>query len=165
MDLTSRTIVQRVPFPADSKPFMLRVSPDNQRVWVQTSGTNMNFVLDAATMDVLNAVPVGVDPEQSAFQPNGGPYGLIAHLSSTALFVLDSTTGDEVERIDFGTNQANICFTPDAATAFVTSPDADEVVVIDMATLAISARIPTGGAPSGIVLIDLPTYQATDRSC
>lgn len=154
VDLARRTVVQRVALPAGSKPFMLRVRPDGRVLWVQTQGTAMNVVLDTGSLAVLQSVPVGKDPEQSAFQPNGGPYGLIAHLASDALFVLDSGAGDVVTRLELGESQGNICFSPDGALAYVTSPSADEVMVVDMATLTLVGHIPTGLRPQGLVLLD-----------
>jgi YVTN family beta-propeller protein len=154
IDLERRTVVQRVAFPAGSKPFMLRVRPDGRVVWVQTSATAMNVVLDTESMEVVQSTPVGRDPEQSAFQPSGGPYGLIAHLASQALFVLDSNSGAVVTRIELGKSQGNICFSPDGATAFVTSPSGDEVVVVDMARLTVVGQIPTGMHPQGLVLLN-----------
>jgi YVTN family beta-propeller protein len=133
---------------------MLRVRPDGGAVWVQTQATAMNVVLDAESMEIVRSTPVGRDPEQSAFQPNGGPHGLIAHLASDALFVLDSGSGDVVTRIELGQSQGNICFTPDGATAFVTSPSLNAVVVIDMAELAVVGHIPTGMRPQGLVLLN-----------
>lgn len=132
---------------------MLRVRPDGRAVWVQTQATAMNVVLDAESMAVMQSTPVGRDPEQSAFQP-GGPYGLIAHLASDALFVLDRTSGDVVTRIELGESQGNICFRPDGAVAFVTSPSDNSVLVVDMDQLAVVGRIPTGMRPQGLVLLN-----------
>ena len=154
--------MQRVDFPAGSEPIMLRVSPDGKYVWVQTYKTNMNYVLDADSMAVMNAIQAGTDPEQSAFQPNGGPYGMIAHLSDSFLLVLDSSTGNEVARIELGKTQANISYTADGAIAFVTSPTGDEVVVIDMARLAVMARLSTGKTPMGLALVTLPGFSTSD---
>ena len=153
--------MQRVNFPAGSEPIMLRVSPDGKYVWVQTYKTNMNYVLDADSMAVMNAIQAGTDPEQSAFQPNGGPYGMIAHLSDSFLLVLDSSTGNEVARIELGKTQANISYTADGAIAFVTSPTGDEVVVIDMARLAVMARLSTGKTPMGLALVTLPGFSTS----
>jgi DNA-binding beta-propeller fold protein YncE len=153
--------VQRVNFPAGSEPIMLRVSPDGKYVWVQTYKTNMNYVLDADSMAVMNAIQAGTDPEQSAFQPNGGPYGMIAHLSDSFLLVLDSSTGNEVARIELGKTQANISYTADGAIAFVTSPTGDEVVAIDMARLAVMARLSTGKTPMGLALVTLPGFSTS----
>ncbi len=153
--------MQRVNFPAGSEPIMLRVSPDGKYVWVQTYKTNMNYVLDADSMAVMNAIQAGTDPEQSAFQPNGGPYGMIAHLSDSFLLVLDSSTGNEVARIELGKTQANISYTADGAIAFVTSPTGDEVVAIDMARLAVMARLSTGKTPMGLALVTLPGFSTS----
>jgi DNA-binding beta-propeller fold protein YncE len=153
VDLETMRIVHTVPFPAGSKPFMLRLTPDATRLWVQTSGTNENVILDAESLAVLGSTPVGLDPEQVAFQP-GGPYALIAHLQSDALFVLDATTGAVVTTIECGATQANICYTPDGAFAFVASPSGDDVIVVDMARLAIVDRISTVAEPFGLVLLD-----------
>jgi YVTN family beta-propeller protein len=133
---------------------MLRVRPDGRVVWVQTQATALNVVLDAETMEVVHSAPAGRDPEQSAFQPNGGPYAMIAHLASDALFVLDSRTGAVVTTIELGKSQANICYSPDGATAFVTSPSGNEVVVVDMTTLAVVGSIATGMQPQGLVLLN-----------
>jgi YVTN family beta-propeller protein len=154
IDLERRVVVQRVAFPAGSRPFMLRVRPDGRAVWVQTQATAMNVVLDAESMEIVQSAPVGRDPEQSAFQPDGGPYGLIAHLASNALFVLDSDSGDVVTRIELGESQGNICFSPDGTIAFVTSPSSNSVVVVDMAHLTVGGRIPTGMRPQGLVLLN-----------
>jgi YVTN family beta-propeller protein len=133
---------------------MLRVSPDGSVVWVQTAVTANNVVLDAGSMQILKSVFAGEDPEQSAFQPNGGAYGLIAHIDSTALYVLDAKTGESVKTIELGEAQGNICFSPDGGTAFVTSFDGNEVVVVDMTKLAVAGRIPTGREPQGLVLLN-----------
>jgi YVTN family beta-propeller protein len=37
----------------------------------------------------------------------------------------------------------------------VSVTSADEIAVIDMATLAVVARIPTGASPMGLALLDL----------
>ncbi len=137
---------------------MNRVSPSGSVLWVQTQGTNENYVLDADTLRIVRADPVGEDPEQSAFQPNG-PYGLIAHLHATFLQVLNAATGEPVTRIEVGASQGNVSFTPDGAAAFVTSNGGDDVLVVDMARLAIEARIPTSAAPLGLVLLDLMAGQ------
>jgi YVTN family beta-propeller protein len=133
---------------------MLRVSPDGKYVWVQTGRANTNVVLDADTMSVLDTTSAGKQPVQSSFQPNDGPYGLITHFDDSFVLVLDRQTGKQVSRIEVGQPQANVSFTPDGATAFVTLMATDEVGVIDMAQLALVGRIKTGREPMGLVLLD-----------
>ncbi|HLZ72806.1 MAG TPA: hypothetical protein VKV26_23115 [Dehalococcoidia bacterium] len=148
------TVVGTVSLPPGSKPWMLRVTPDGGQVWVQTGGANTNVVLDVDTLAVLQTTPAGGSPVEAAFQPNGGAYGLITHLSAPFVLVLDRTSGAEVARIDVGAPQANASFAPDGATAFVSVPGRDEVAVIDMTALAVAAHIPTVRQPMGLVLLD-----------
>jgi len=154
IDLGARTIVQTVGFPPGSAPWMLRVSPDGRHVWVQTGAANTNVVLDADTMDVLQTTPTGRQPVQSAFQPNGGPYGLVTHLGDSFVLVLDSVTGQQAARIELGAAQANASFTDDGGVAFVSVTGNDEVAAIDMTQLAVVAHIKTGAQPMGLVLLD-----------
>ena len=136
---------------------MLRVSPDGKALWVQTGTGNANVVLDPDTLDLLQTTPAGKQPVVAAFQPNGGRYGLVTHADDTFVLVLDRDSGQAVTRIEVGQPQANTSFSPDGALAFVSVTGANEVAVIDMANLVVAARIPTGPAPMGLVLLDATT--------
>ena len=156
IDLATRSIAKAVTFPQGSRPWMLRASPDGKYVWVQTGVANTNVVLDAETLEVLHTQAAGKQPVECAFQPRDGRYGLVTHFDDTFVLVLDRQ-GKEVKRIDVGAAQANPSFAPDGATAFVSVPGADEVVVIDMAALVVVERIKTGSKPMGLVLLDPTT--------
>ena len=151
-DVATRRQVKSVQFPAGSKPFMLRASPDGRVVWVQTAVTNMNVVLDADSLEVLQETPVGRGPTTGAFQPDGR-YGIVTHTGEPFVSVLDATSGVEVTRIDVGAPQSNVSFTPDGATAFVSVGMRNEVVAIDMRALTVAGRVPTGAGPFGLVLL------------
>ena len=156
IDLATRAVVQTVAFPAGSRPWMLRVSPDGKEVWVQTGQANTNVVLDAETL------AGAVHPGRHAAGGGGLPAGRRAAgtgwspTSTTLVLVLDRRSGQAVTRIEVGQPQANASFTPDGATAFVSVVGGDEVVAIDMAELAVAARIPTGAQPMGLVLLEAP---------
>ena len=154
MDLAARRVVRTLPFPAGSKPYMLRVTPDGRHLWVQTVGARTNVVLDAETMAVVQTTPTGQGPVQSAFAPSGGRYGLVTHDADTFVLVLDRETGEAVGRVEVGAPQANASFASDGRLAFVSVSGGDEVVAIDLARLAIVGRVPTGGQPMGLVLLD-----------
>jgi YVTN family beta-propeller protein len=156
IDLATRAVVRTVAFPAGSRPWMLRVSPNGKQVWVQTGEAGTNVVLDAESLAVLQTTPAGKQPVEAAFQPGDGRYGLVTHFDDTFVLVLDRQTGQAVTQIEVGRPQANASFTPDGATAFVSVVGGDEVVAIDMAQLAVTARIKTGAQPMGLVLLDAP---------
>ena len=44
--MATRRVLRTVEFPADSQPYMLRVSPDGKEVWVQTASADTNVVQD-----------------------------------------------------------------------------------------------------------------------
>src|SRR5262249_30883973 len=152
-EVAERQVVKRVSFPRGSKPFMNRVTPDGGALWVQTAVTHLNYVLDTATLDIVSVAPVAPDPEQSAFQPNG-PYALIMHLAAPFIEVMDGASNTLVKQLAPGSNSANACFTPDGGTAFVSSPSANSVLVIDMTMLEVIDRIPVSPAPMGLILIE-----------
>ena len=152
-DVASRRLVKTVQFPTGSKPYMLRVSPDGRVVWVQTAVTNMNVVLDADTMEVLQETPVGKVPGSNAFQPEGR-YGLVTNTDDTFVSVLDRESGAAVTRIEVGAPQTTVSFTPDGMRAFVSVGMRNEVVAIDMRALAVAGRIPTGAGSFGLVLLE-----------
>ena len=133
---------------------MLRVSPDGKDLWVQTAAANTNVVLDSESMEVLHTEPTGRGPVTCAFAPASGRYGLVTHLEDDFVLVLERETGQTVQRIEVGGPQANVSFMPDGATAYVTVTGRNEVVAIDMAELAVVARIAAGEEPMGLVLLD-----------
>jgi YVTN family beta-propeller protein len=153
-DLATRRVVQTVAFPAGSKPYMLRVSPDGDVVWVQTAGENGNVVLDTESMETVHRETVGRGPVQSAFGPAGGRYGLVTHLEETFVAAVERETGRVAARIEVGGPQANASFMPDGRIAYVTVTGRNEVAAIDMTELAVVGRIAAGEEPTGIVVFD-----------
>jgi YVTN family beta-propeller protein len=154
--------VKTIAFPKGSKPYMLRVAPDGQVVWVQSTGANSNVVLDAATMEILHTEPTGRGPVQAAFGPRDSSYGPVTHLDETFVLALERETGREASRIDVGAPQANPSITPDGAIAYVTVPSRNEVVAIDMRELAVVGSISTGAEPMGVVVFDPDAGLLTD---
>jgi YVTN family beta-propeller protein len=114
-------------------------------------------VLDVEQMQTQHTESTGKGPVQAAFGPSGSPYGLIMHLEETFVLVIERETARALQRIDVGGPQANASFLPDGSLAYVTVTGRNEVVAIDMRQLAVTARIPTGDEPMGLVLLDPST--------
>ena len=132
---------------------MLRVTPDGKHLWVLTGATSENVVLDPESLKTVATIPSGRGPVESAFGPSGGRYGLVAQLQETWVLAIDRATLKPAAKIEVAGSQANISFAPDGRRAFVTVTSANDVAVIDMATLEVMGRIKTGGQPMGIVLV------------
>ena len=82
---------------------------------------------------------------------------MIMHLEETFVLVIERETARVVQRIDVGGPQANASFLPDGSLVYVSVTGRNEVVAIDLRELAVTARIPTGEQPMGLVLLDPST--------
>jgi len=130
---------------------MLRVSPDGKEVWVQTADANTNVVLDASTLGVLATQPTGKQPVTNAWTPDRR-YSLVTNGQDTFAQVFDARTFAEVKRLTIGQGGANIGFSKDGKTAFIAVRGANDVAVIDIATLALETRIRAGAEPQGLIV-------------
>jgi len=147
----SRRLVKTVAFPARSKPHMLRVSPDGKEVWVQTADANTNVVLDAGDLSVLATQPTGKQPVTNAWTRDRR-YSVVTNGQDTFAQIFDARTYTEVKRLTIGLGGTNIGFSKDGATAFIAVRGANEVAVIDLATLALASRIRAGTEPQGLIV-------------
>src|SRR5215467_15883312 len=130
---------------------MLRVSPDGKEVWVQTAEANTNVVLDASTLAVLATQPTGKQPVTNAWTPDRR-YSLVTNGQDTFAQIFDARTFAEVKRLTIGLGAANIGFSRDGTTAFIAVRGANEVAVIDLATLTLASRIRAGTEPQGLIV-------------
>ena len=151
MDMTNRTLVKTVPFPAGSKPHMLRVSPDGREVWVQTVAANTNVVLSADDLSVLSTQPTGMAPVTNAWSPDRR-YSIITNAQDTVAQVVDATTFRELKRLPIGPGGSNIGFTRDGKTGFIAVSDADAVAVIDAEKLSVTGHVKAGATPQGLII-------------
>ena len=149
--MVSRRLVKTVAFPARSKPHMLRVSPDGKEVWVQTADANTNVVLAAADLSVLATRPTGKQPVTNAWTRDGR-YSFVTNGQDTFAQIFDARTFKEVKRLTIGVGGTNIGFSKDETTAFIAVRGANEVAVIDLATLTLASRIRAGTEPQGLIV-------------
>jgi YVTN family beta-propeller protein len=149
--MVSKTLVKTVSFPPQSKPHMLRVSPDGKEVWVQTANANTNVVLDAGDLSVLATQPTGKYPVTNAWTPDLR-YSIVTHGQDPFAQVFDARTFREVKRITIGPGGSNVGFSQDGKTAFIALTGADAVAVIDVERLALARQIKAGKQPQGLIV-------------
>src|SRR5205823_1141585 len=89
IDPKAVAVTKTVSFPKDSKPWMLRVSPDGKEVWVQTGGANTNVVLDADDLKTLATEPCGKGPVTNAWSPDR-KYAIVTNSSDTFAQIFDA---------------------------------------------------------------------------
>ena len=134
---------------------MLRVSPDGGQLWVQAAGANTNSILDPSTLAIKDTQPEGPSPITNVWSP-GGRYALITHDPDPNITVRDGSTGKEIKRIEVGPGSANIGFTPDGKTAYVSVTRANQVAVIDMTSLSVIKHISVGQQSIGLIVMTPP---------
>src|SRR5688572_30908894 len=149
-DVAKREIVKSVPFPAGSKPYMLRVSPDGKEVWVQSGVTNSNYVLNADDLSTLATEPCGKGPVTNAWSPDR-KYSIVTNSGDTFASVFDAKTYKEVKRLNVGQGGSNIGFSKDGLTAFISVTGANAVAVVDMARLDVVEQLKAGTQPTGLI--------------
>jgi DNA-binding beta-propeller fold protein YncE len=152
VDLAARQVVKRVEFQQGSKPWMLRVSPDGQEVWVQTGAANTNVVLNAEDLSTLATEPCGKQPVTNAWSRDGR-YSIVTNSGDTFAQVFDAKTRKELKRLTIGQGGANIGFSRDGKTAFIAVSGANAVAVIDVDKLEVRDPIRAGTQPMGLIVL------------
>ena len=150
--MATRRVLRTVEFPADSRPYMLRVSPDGKEVWVQTARADTNVVLDGDDLSVLATEPTGRSPVANFWTPDRR-YSFVTHTNDTFVSVFDARTYREVARLEVGRGSANIGFTRDGATAFISITGRNAVAVVDVSRLEVVSEIPVGTEPQGLIVL------------
>ena len=133
-------------------------------VWVNGDATKMytaNIGSDSITIIERGAnpqawnqtvVPVGKGPEGFDVTPDGRELWA-AQSRDGGVSIIDLGQKKVVGTIDLGTKRSNrLKFTPDGKLALVSDLDAGEVLVIDVATRAVTKRIPLGKMVEGILM-------------
>lgn len=151
-DTRTWELVKTVNFPAGSQPFMLRVSPDGTEVWVQSASTATNVVLSAADLSTLATLQTGKGPLNNAWTPDAR-YSVVTNSADSFASVFDARTYAEIARLAVGQGAANIGFTRDGSTGFMSLTPANAVAVIDMAKLNVVTQIKAGTQPQGLIIL------------
>ena len=149
--MARREVVKTISFPAGSKPYMLRVSPDGKEVWVQSGQTNQNYVLDAEDLKTLATEPCGKGPVTNAWSPDRR-YPIVTNSNDTFAQVFDARTYKEVKRLNVGQGGSNVGFSKDGQLAFISVTGANAVAVVDMAKLDVVDQLKAGTQPTGLIV-------------
>lgn len=156
IDLRTFTVVQRATFKSGTKPYMLRVSPDNSTVWVQTAVGNTNVVLDATTLAVKDEQPVGKMPVTNAWTPDGKESWIVNSEDAT-LTAIDSATYKPLGTIQVGQGPFVLGFRPNGKFAYVSVTGANSIAVVDVPSRTLVKTLKAGRQPQGLIV--MPPFQ------
>jgi len=166
IDLASGKLLETIE--TGAQPEAIAVSPDGNEVWVGHNKDNKIVVIDAHTLEKKIEFACADMPIRIAFVPNG-KLALVSCAKSGELAVIETAGRREWKRIRMpiepealpaGSGPAaadapnsmpvGVLCDPDGKYAYVACTGANQVAVIDLATLELKGVIPTGKEPDGM---------------
>jgi YVTN family beta-propeller protein len=134
---------------------MVWVNKDATRMYAcNIGGASMTIIERGADANAWNetVVPVGKGPEGFDVSPDGREIWA-AHSRDGGVSIVDIEQKKVVGTIDLKTKRSNrLKFTPDGKVALVSDLDAGELLVIDVASRAVTKKIPLGKMVEGILM-------------
>jgi YVTN family beta-propeller protein len=134
---------------------MVWVAPDTARIYTANIGSDSITIIErGANAQSWNetVVPVGKGPEGFDVTPDGRELWA-AHSRDGGVSIVNLEQKKVVATIDLKTKRSNrLKFTPDGRLALVSDLDAGEVLVIDVATRAVTKHLAIGRMVEGILM-------------
>ena len=126
------------------------ISPDGREYWAANSGDGTISIVDAATKKVVQTVDIHTKRSNRLKFTLDGKLVLVSDLAGNELIVLDASWRKEIKRLNLGRQPEGVLISPDGAHAYIAVAGEKNVAILDLKTLEVSARIPTGAGPDGM---------------
>lgn len=151
-DASNLKLIKRVDFPSNTKPHMLRVSPDGQTVWVQEAAAGNNVVLKASDLSVLATEKSGKTPVNNAWTPDGR-FSIVTNGGENTISLFDAKTYKLIKTIEVGQNPDVVSFRGDGKFGYVSVSGANALAVIDTATWTVNKTVKVGQRPQAVIIL------------
>jgi YVTN family beta-propeller protein len=130
------------------------VSPDGHEIWVANAQDGTVSVIDLPAKKLLTTLAPSVPgANRLKFTPDGK---LVLISAGPDLVLLDAHTRKLVKRIPIGHGSAGILVQPDGARAFIACGPDNNVAVLDLHTLTVTAHVSAGDEPDGLAWANKP---------
>ncbi len=126
------------------------ISPDGREYWAANSGDGGISIIDVATRRVTQTLDVRTNHSNRLKFSLDGKLVLVSDPGNNAVVVLDAASRKELKRISIGRQPEGLLISPDGVHAYVAVSGEKNVAILDLKTLEISGRIPTGVDPDGM---------------
>ena len=134
------------------EPHDIVISPDGMRAYTMSRGTNLIFVIDLATNQIIAAIdlftdvrsPFGPGPDALALTPDGRLL-LVANQVDSSVTLIDTTTNAILTTLPAPNFPMDVAVSPDGRVAYVVGHGEDRVAVIDLATREVLTSIALPG--------------------
>ena len=126
------------------------LSPDDKDVWVANAADGTVSVIETATSKVTHTFNVRTKhSNRLKFTPDG-KFALISDPAAGELVIVYTAARTITKMLDVGSGPGGILIVPDGSRAYVALAGDNAVAVIDLHTLEVSGKIPTGQGPDGL---------------
>lgn len=129
------------------------ISPDGKFVWITNRGANTISVLDTATETLVATLKAGGKmPIRVKFTPDGTEV-LVSNARSNSVAVFDAARGEEIAKVDTGSEPIGILIVPDGSQAFIANTQSNQVSVLDLKDRKVVRTFRTGTEPDGMAWV------------
>ena len=156
MDIKTKEILGRTFLGNNVNPHMVMMSPDGRYVVTGGQRSNIAYIIDSRTLELVAKVPVGFAPEHLAFSPDGRWY-YQGNPEGDSITVIDMQSLKAIKTIEGLHEPLNITFTPDGAKAYVGNYGAHWVGVVDVTRHELIKKINIDTVP-GVARLDPAKY-------
>jgi YVTN family beta-propeller protein len=146
------TLTRIATVPVGEGPFALALNPAGDRLYVACVRSGDLHAIDTATLRVVGRAVLGGMPYGVAVSGDGARI-LVTNQQAGTLDVLDAALVP-IAKIPVGRYPEGVVVS--GATAYVANWFSDSVSVIDLPTLAETARLPVGEGPRGLAVLAQP---------
>jgi len=139
--------------PVGKGPEGIDISPDGKELWAAHSRDGRVSVIDIATRKVTETLDAQTKRSNRLKITPDGKLVLISDLEGGELVVFDRVNRKEVKRMQLGRSPEGILIEPDGSRAYVAVAGDNNVAILDLKTLRLTARISTGPGPDGMAWV------------
>ena len=126
------------------------VTPNGRQVWLANLKTNKVTVFDAKTLKVLRTFEAGAgSPSRVRFTPDGKRAVMTFGLAKK-VGVHDVAGRKAVQWIEIDSGSKVLAISPDGRKAAVSAPHKDAVMILDLVSGKMLAKIDVAGKPDGV---------------
>lgn len=128
----------------------IAVTPNGRHVWLTNMTSGKVTVFDAKTLAVRHTFEAGAaSPVRVRFTPNG-KRAVITFGGAKKVGVFDVAARKAVQWIELDSGSKVLTISPDGRKAAVSAPHKDAVMILDLVSGKLLARIDVAGKPDGV---------------
>jgi YVTN family beta-propeller protein len=126
------------------------ITPDGRQVWLANSKTSRVTVVNAKTLKVLGTFAAGAEsPMRVRFTPDG-KRAVMTFGGARKVGVYDVATRKAVQWIEIDSGSKVLTISPDGRKAAVSAPHKDAMMILDLVSGKMLAKIDVAGKPDGV---------------